>query len=62
MPPLHTISVCVSPPPLSVLLQGTVERTLVPSTVRAYVPLIADLPLRKSVPLRQPLSETATLP
>ena len=55
VPPLHPLSVCAPPPPLSVSLQGRGEPPLLPLTLRAYVPLLSALLLWKGVPLRQSL-------
>ena len=57
VPPLQPLSARAPPPPLSVLLQGRGKPHLLPSTVRAYVPMIYALLLRKDVPLRQSPAE-----
>ena len=51
VPHLHPLSACAPPPPLSVYLQGRREAPLLPSTLRAYVPLLSALHLRKGVPI-----------
>ena len=53
MPPLQPLSTCAPPPPISVSLQGRGKAPLLPSTLRAYVPLLSALILRQGVPLRQ---------
>ena len=54
VPPLQPIYVCAPPDPsLSVSLQGRGKAPLLPSTLRAYVPLLSALLLRKGVLLRQ---------
>ena len=50
VPPLHHLSTCAPPPLISVSTQGRGEPPLLPSTVRAYVPLISDLHLCQGVP------------
>ena len=49
--PLQPLSACVTPPPLSVLLQGRGEAPILPSTLSACVPLLSDLILRQGVPI-----------
>ena len=41
---------------------GETNPLVLPSTVRAYVPLLSALLLRQGVPLRQPSAEPAPLP
>ena len=53
VPPLQPLSVCDTPPPLSLSLQSRGEAPLLPSTLRAYVPLLSALLLWQGVPLRQ---------
>ena len=52
VPPLKPLSSCAPPPPLPVYLQGRGEAPLLPSTLRAYVPLLSALLLRQGVPTR----------
>ena len=48
--------------PLSISLHGQGEPPLLPSTVRAYVPLFYALLLRQGVPLCHPSADPAHLP
>ena len=50
---LQPLFVYATPPSLCVSLQGRGEAPVIPSTLRACVPLIPDLLLRKGVPLLQ---------
>ena len=52
VPPLHPLSMCAPPPPISVSLQGRGEAPLLTSTLRAYVTLLSALLLWQGVPLR----------
>ena len=62
VPHLWPLSVCAPPLPLSVSIQGLDKTPRLPSTVRAYVPLLSALLLWQGVPLRQPLAEPDPLP
>ena len=53
MPPLQPLSACDPPPSLPVSLQGQGKSPLLPSTLRAYVPLVSSVLIKKGVPLRQ---------
>ena len=62
MPLLQPLPACDLPHPLSVSLQGRGEPPIIPSTVRAYVPLLSALILQQDVPLGQTSAEPAPLP
>ena len=60
MLPLHPLA--ARNPPLSVFLQGRGEPYILPSAVRAYVPLLSALLLRQGVPLHHPSANPGPLP
>ena len=53
VPPLQPLSTCAPPPPISVSIQGRGKSPLLPSNLRAYVPLLSALLRRQGVPLCQ---------
>ena len=55
VPPLHPLFACSNPPPLSVSLQRRGEAPLLPSTLRAYVPLLSALLLLTVYATLEPL-------
>ena len=60
--PLQTPAAQAPPPPLSVLLQGRDEPPLLPSTVRAYVPILSSLLIWQGVPICHHSEDPDTLP
>ena len=53
VPPLQPVYACASPTPIYVSLQGRGKFPLLPSTLRANVPLLSALLLWQGTPLRQ---------